>query len=106
MLLFPCVQGVLLFLKTDAGGLAETVRNCQTARVISLEAEVNIGRQENFRSDEEFGVQIYLSRLVFDMLLSASVDCEKRLLASSCLSVCPHGTNSTPTGRISVKFDT
>ena len=57
-----------------AEGLAETAHTCQTARVISLETEVNIGRQESFRSGEEFSVEIYLSRLIFDMLQSASVD--------------------------------
>ena len=36
-------------------------------------------------------------------------NCETRLLASSCLSVClsvcPHGTTGIPTGRIFMKFD-
>jgi hypothetical protein len=44
------------------------VRTSQTARVVSLETEVNVGRHENFRFDEEFIVEIYLSRLMFDML--------------------------------------
>jgi hypothetical protein len=30
--------------------------------------------------------------------------CENRLLATSCLSVCPHKNKATPTGRIFVKF--
>jgi hypothetical protein len=64
---FVCVKGVVLFLKTEAGGLAETVRTCQTTRVISLETEISVGRQENFRSDKEFRVEIYLSRLIFEM---------------------------------------
>jgi len=34
-----------------------------------------------------------------------SQNCEKRLLASSCLSVCTHGTTLAPTGRIFKKFD-
>jgi hypothetical protein len=63
----------ILFLKTEAGCLAETARTGQTALVISLEMEVNIGRQDNFRSDEEFSIEIYLSHLIIDMLLSASV---------------------------------
>jgi len=29
--------------------------------------EVSIGRQENFRSDKEFNVEIYLSLLIFDI---------------------------------------
>jgi len=57
----------ILFLKTEAGDLVETARTCQTARVISLETE-------NVRFVEEFSAEIYLSRLMFDMLLSASAD--------------------------------
>jgi len=36
---------------------------------------------------------------------TCSQNCEKRLLASSCLSVCTHGTTLVPTGRIFKKFD-
>jgi hypothetical protein len=50
--------------------------------------------------------QILLTLSWFLRFKTRSQNCGKRLLASSCLSVCPPAwNNSAPTGRIFVKFD-
>jgi hypothetical protein len=47
---------------------------------------------------------IQLETLLYIVVRRISQNYEKRVLASSCLSVCPHGTLGLPTGRIFVKF--
>jgi len=50
--------------------------------------------------------ELYLARRYVIGLQARSQNCEKRLLASSCLSVCPFAwNNSAPNGRLFMTFD-